>query len=130
MSITFDWHEEDRKHGGSPSFLAWVFLATATKEKIKDDEWLEQMRELTDDFTHVVFTMQVNGVEVDADKLLDRIKDSMDSAVEYEARRMLEDLPGYSEVTDAIDELSTLLTEQLEQAQRRLRGELESRSPS
>lgn len=82
LAWRYDWQAAP-----TDSFQDWllpVLLASANESK------LTELTDATSEFTDVVLTIQVNGVEVDAERLVRRLEQERDQAVKIAARAMLD----------------------------------------
>src|SRR5262245_11410950 len=79
--LRFNWHDQPE------NFLKWMLTSCIASMKVDFDA----LKAATNDFTDVVITMQVNGIEVPAKGFIDGIQSNMDWEVNQAAKRLVND---------------------------------------
>lgn len=99
-ALTFDWHKENRE-----SFRSWIVinLIAYSTSPGKGEEFFDKVKEASDNFTNCEITIQINGIEVDAEQMLDRIAENMEWQAERKAKEIVKQLPGFSDIEEALE---------------------------
>jgi hypothetical protein len=95
---TFDWHEENK----ADSFLAWAVLTVMPSGTKNDTGFFNELSVATDNFTKCELGVTLNGVQIDAEKFIGRLDKAVDSAVEREAKKIIEEMPRLHELHEVL----------------------------
>lgn len=104
MTFKFDWHARDE------DFVKWLFVHLIANKTGTDQ--FDQLSAATDKFTNVKLTMQVNGIELDAQRFIESVEDAYRQHAENTAKRMVDEaIPDLYQLTDAVETAQQALTE-------------------
>lgn len=90
-------------------FLHWILPVVLSD--LLQREGVERLKEATTNFTEVTMTMQINGIEVDAEAFIDATQRHMKVRVEEEAARLVEGSPERESIRAADDAVTQILEE-------------------
>lgn len=109
MTFQFSWQGRDE------DFVKWMFVHLIADMRDDDLESpFEQLSEATDGFTNVKLTMQVNGIEVNAQNFIESVERALENYSQTEARRMLSDvMPNLNDLEDVVSTANKLIEEKL-----------------
>lgn len=103
MSKTFDYYAD------SHSFLARALLVMLSKAhedgRDESENFYEELKARSNDFSEVKLTIQLNDLDVDAPDFMARLEKAMEAEV---AHRVSERLEAVREITEVEDELQQL----------------------
>jgi hypothetical protein len=74
---SFDWHNERTAAGGRESFLYWLVIMSISPLRTEQPDIYARISEATSRLTDVRITMQINGIDVDAEHFIARIEQNM-----------------------------------------------------
>lgn len=98
-SLRFDWQNES-----SESFLKWL-LPTL----LVGHDNVGELSTATDNFTNVIITMQINGVEISTARFVDSLKVNYDYATRDAAREFIDEVLNTQRMENLIADLATSL---------------------
>lgn len=119
----YNWHEdpEDGRKTDEESFIHWFVLAAISEHasmgdknpenREKNKAKFEHLSELTEKFTNIKLTMQMNGEEIEVDWLFPRLDRALTYGAERRAKAMVEEIEHNSKIHDAVDEIYSLLND-------------------
>ena len=82
LAFTFDWQAEHARGGiRGDNFYTWMIPTLITKLRLDAKDVIDHLGELTDNFASVEMTIHINGVEVNAKELIDRLEANYEHAV-------------------------------------------------
>lgn len=113
-SWNFDWRDEQHRDAFLEHLLPTLLHRPGQPEDVFDPGFIDEISAVSDDFRDVRVTVQVNGIEVDAERFLRRYVESFEGSVESAARRLIEDADTFLGIQDALTEL----VENVERARR------------
>jgi hypothetical protein len=90
-----------------------------------EKDFIDEMSALTDHFTNVVITMQINGRPMDPAHMFQRLEENMEWQVKREARRMLDGAPRFDRLRDLLEEVEGQVTAKFREALREIGIETE-----
>lgn len=94
-AFRFNWQD-------APEGIAkWLLVAVIPASQRPDI--IPRLSEATNKFTEVDLTIQVNGIEVDAGALLDRIERTMNYRAQVEAQRLLDGIGRFDDLQNLLD---------------------------
>lgn len=102
--MTYDWQKM-----GRTEFLHWILPVVLGD--LLQREGVERLSQATTNFTEVTMTMQINGIEVDAEAFIDATQRHMRACVETEAARLVEEAPEREKLQTANEAVSQVLAD-------------------
>lgn len=94
----FSWHEKSRD-----DIWQWLIVnVMSQKGKEDNDKLWKTLLDKTDGGKNCVVTMQVNGVEVDTQKVFERLVENMEWIATNEAKAIVANIPGFGEISDLV----------------------------
>lgn len=105
-TLRYDFHEEakaGRGRGGRPTQLEWttVMLTMGSDGKSAPKDEFDRLSEVTDGFKDVQLSIFMNGVQVNARYMLDRLYESFDRQVEDAVLEKLQEV-GFDSIHDEL----------------------------
>jgi hypothetical protein len=103
----FDWHARKQ------DFVKWMFVHLISGNREQDPKF-EKLSEATNKFRNVQLTMQVNGIELDAEKFIEYVEHSIKTYSKNAAKRIVEDsIPDLEELQEAVYNAQRALADKL-----------------
>lgn len=99
LSYKFNWHDESRG-----DFWSWIVVMMVSRDRETGDKQFEHISDITNKFTECEITMQLNGIDVDAKALLERLRDNMEHEATKEAQRIVRSLPHFNEIEEVLSD--------------------------
>lgn len=110
MTFQFDWQKRNE------DFVKWMFVHLVADQRSGDPKF-EKLSEATNHFTEVKLTIQVNGIEVNAQNFIESVQNAYTQHAENAARQLVEEtIPDFYELREAVDTAQRALTEKLRTA--------------
>jgi hypothetical protein len=94
--LQFDW-----KNLPQNDFKRWLLVNLLASDP-GDRDLIAELSELTDHYTNVEVTMQINGVEIDANKFFGYVEYTMDQRVEHGIKQIVEETPELDEFAETV----------------------------
>jgi hypothetical protein len=107
VTFRFDWQAEP------DGFLKWLLPVVIPVSQKAD--LIEQLSAATDKFTNVELTIQVNGIQVDAQAFLTAVERNMDHSVSAEARRLLDEIGKFEDLHELLRDAERAARRSIEQ---------------
>lgn len=114
---TFNWHT--LKEYDYDQFLRWALIHLTVSED-SGVELLPQLKQATDDFTHVRLYVEVNGVVVNPRHMFEAIHSNMGRFTQTAAAEALEELTQFRELRATLTVLQEAAVRRVEQIARGL----------
>ena len=107
----FDWQARNE------DFVKWMFVHLIADQRKVDN--FDELSNATKGFTNVEITMQVNGVEVNAQNFIESVEEAYKQHAERAAKQMVDDaIPDLWDLREAVDDAQHALTRKLREAMR------------
>jgi len=103
----FDWQ------AAPEGFLKWLLPVLVANRRGEDQ--FDELSKITDKFTDVRLTIQVNGLEVDAENFLNGVEHNMEYYAKVEARRLLDEVGRFDDLEDLLASAKRTVMQDVEQ---------------
>lgn len=107
--LQFDWQKRDE------DFVKWMFVHLIA-DKRQEDPRFETLSSATKGFTDVQITMQVNGIEVNAQNFIESVENAYRQHAERTAKDLVRDMPRMQELEDVLAEAQRQAKSAIEEA--------------
>lgn len=105
QALTFNWHELGEYD--EPGFLKWMLVNLVSESHTGEtraelDNLVTRVGEASDDFDHVVMTIQLNGIEVNVEHFLRGLFHNLQLSTQRYVWEQLRALPDLDELETAV----------------------------
>ena len=113
MADTFNYYDDT--HGFLSRSLLVMLSEAREAGRDAEENFYEEVKRRSDDFSKVEFSIQLNGLKVDANAFMDRLEKAMEYEVQCRVAEKLQAVEEINEIEDELENVRDILKQRVNQ---------------